>query len=191
MSHRGRRLSRWHGRRSSSRSGRFHGGRSYRTRLRRSGSGGRPHPCRLYSSIFRFFFRLCCGFRLSFGFRDPLNRFANFFRDIDRNRARMRFLFRDAESGQKINDGLGLDLQLAGQLVDSDLICVGHSSFGLFRLCLFRLFRFTLIFRRRNFARRFLGGRSCSFLRAFFLFRCSRFAFASTPLLLRKLRSCI
>ena len=42
----------------------------------------------------------------------------------------MRFLFRYAESGQKINDGFGLDLQLAGQLVDSDLIRVAHSSFG-------------------------------------------------------------
>ena len=39
----------------------------------------------------------------------------------------MRFLFRDAEAGQKVNDGLGLDFELAGQLVDSYLIGVGHA----------------------------------------------------------------
>jgi hypothetical protein len=42
----------------------------------------------------------------------------------------MRFLFRDAESGQEINNRFRLDLQFAGQLVDSDLIRVAHSSFG-------------------------------------------------------------
>ncbi len=41
----------------------------------------------------------------------------------------MRFLFRYAVPGQEVNDGLGLDLEFAGQLVDSDLICVGHESF--------------------------------------------------------------
>jgi len=39
----------------------------------------------------------------------------------------MSLLFRDAEAGQKVNDGLGLDFELAGQLVDSDLIGVGHA----------------------------------------------------------------
>jgi hypothetical protein len=34
---------------------------------------------------------------------------------------------RDAEAGQKVNDGFGLDFELAGQLVDSDLIGVGHA----------------------------------------------------------------
>jgi hypothetical protein len=32
-------------------------------------------------------------------------------------------LFRDAVARQKIDDGLGLDFQLAGQFVDTDLIC--------------------------------------------------------------------
>jgi hypothetical protein len=37
------------------------------------------------------------------------------------------FLFRDAEARQKVNDGLGLNFELAGQLVDSYLIGVGHA----------------------------------------------------------------
>jgi hypothetical protein len=39
----------------------------------------------------------------------------------------VRFLFGDTEAGQKVNDGLGLDFELAGQLVDSYLIGVGHA----------------------------------------------------------------
>jgi len=41
----------------------------------------------------------------------------------------MRLLFRDAVSRQQINNGFGLDLEFAGQLVDSDLVCVSHASF--------------------------------------------------------------
>jgi hypothetical protein len=32
-------------------------------------------------------------------------------------------LFRDSVARQKIDDGLGLDFEFAGQLVNSDLIC--------------------------------------------------------------------
>jgi len=46
---------------------------------------------------------------------------ANLFGNLDRNGARMRLFFREANLGQHVNDGLGLDLQLAGQLVDADL----------------------------------------------------------------------
>ena len=35
----------------------------------------------------------------------------------------MSLLFRDAIAGQKVDDGLGFDFQLAGQLVNTDLIC--------------------------------------------------------------------
>ncbi len=38
----------------------------------------------------------------------------------------MRLLFGDTKPGQKIDDRLGLDLEFAGQFVNSDLICVGH-----------------------------------------------------------------
>jgi len=39
----------------------------------------------------------------------------------------MSLLFRDPETGQKINDGLCLYFQFAGQLVDPNLICVAHA----------------------------------------------------------------
>ena len=39
----------------------------------------------------------------------------------------MRFLLRDTETWQKVNDRFGLHFQFAGQLVDSDLIRVGHA----------------------------------------------------------------
>jgi hypothetical protein len=38
----------------------------------------------------------------------------------------MRFLFGNAVARQKIDDGLGFYLQLAGQLVNSDLIRFGQ-----------------------------------------------------------------
>jgi hypothetical protein len=52
----------------------------------------------------------------------------NFFRDIGGNRAGVRFLFGNAESGQKVNDGFRLDLEFACELIDADLICVAHAS---------------------------------------------------------------
>ena len=39
----------------------------------------------------------------------------------------MRLLFCDAVAGQQVNDGFGLHLEFAGQLVNADLICVGHA----------------------------------------------------------------
>jgi hypothetical protein len=56
-----------------------------------------------------------------------LNRAAHLFGDVHRDRARVRLFLRDAEAGQKVNNGLGLDFELAGQLVNSDLIGVGHA----------------------------------------------------------------
>jgi hypothetical protein len=41
----------------------------------------------------------------------------------------MRLLFGDAVPRQKVNNRFGLDLEFAGQLVDSDLVCVCHASF--------------------------------------------------------------
>jgi hypothetical protein len=52
---------------------------------------------------------------------------ADFFRNVRGNGTGVRFLFGDAVPGQQVNNGLGLDLQLASQLVDSDLIDVGHA----------------------------------------------------------------
>ncbi|HKV03838.1 MAG TPA: hypothetical protein VJO53_01895 [Candidatus Acidoferrales bacterium] len=41
---------------------------------------------------------------------------------FDINRARVRFLFLDADFGQVVDQHLGLDLEFPGQLVDSNLI---------------------------------------------------------------------
>jgi hypothetical protein len=51
---------------------------------------------------------------------------ADFLRDIHRDGTGVGLLFGDPVSGQKINNRFGLYFQLAGQLVDSDLICVAQ-----------------------------------------------------------------
>jgi len=81
--------------------------------LRRCSHRGGPHPRRLRCNFLRFFFGLCRSFRVSLGFCNSLDTLANLHRDIGRNGARVRFLFGYAKTGQKVNDGLGLDLQLA------------------------------------------------------------------------------
>jgi hypothetical protein len=53
--------------------------------------------------------------------------FAHFLRNIRGNGTRVRLLFRDAVPGQQVNNGFRLDLQLARQLVYSDLVYVGHA----------------------------------------------------------------
>ena len=49
---------------------------------------------------------------------------ANLYRKRLINGAGMGFLFGYANIGQHINNGLGLDLKLAGQIVDANLIGV-------------------------------------------------------------------
>jgi hypothetical protein len=95
--------------------------------LRRHRNRRRPHSRGFRRRILRFFFRLSRSFRQGFRFGSALNLLTHFLRDVHRNRTRVRLFFRNAVAGQKINDRLGLDLQLAGQLVDSDLICVCHA----------------------------------------------------------------
>jgi hypothetical protein len=63
---------------------------------------------------------------LCFGFRLTLKVLANFFRDVHRDGAGVRLLFRDAVAGQKVNDRFGLNLELAGQLINSDLVGVAQ-----------------------------------------------------------------
>jgi hypothetical protein len=52
----------------------------------------------------------------------------NFFGDIGGNRTGVRFLFGNAKTSQKVNDGFRLDLEFARELIDADLICVAHAS---------------------------------------------------------------
>jgi hypothetical protein len=56
---------------------------------------------------------------------------ANFFRDIGGNRAGVGLFLGDTVLRQQVNNGFRLDLQLASQLINSDLIDVSHTSLGL------------------------------------------------------------
>lgn len=167
---------------------------------------GWPHPRSLYRCILRFFFHLGGEFRLRFRFRSALNDLAHFFRNVHGNRAGVRFLFRDAEAGQKVNDGLRLDLQFAGQLVDSDLIRVAHALHSLLESLLLRLgffflpcFAFVLCgsrFRLRFLRRRSLFSSRCLLFRWRFLARLygvrslNRLAFRRGRALFASLGSC-
>jgi hypothetical protein len=66
------------------------------------------------------------GFGGSVSLRLSLNCSANFFSYIDRDRAGVSLFLDNAEAGQKVYDGLCFDFELAGQLVNSNLIGVGH-----------------------------------------------------------------
>ena len=66
------------------------------------------------------------GFRFSGALQDV----SNFFGDVDGDRAGVGFLFGNTKAGQKVDDGFGLDLQLAGELVDANLGRVSHTSLG-------------------------------------------------------------
>jgi hypothetical protein len=74
----------------------------------------RPHPRGLGSRVLRFFFRFGSRFHLRFGFGGSLKVLAHFLSDVCGDRARVRLLFRDAITGQQVNNGLSLDLQFAG-----------------------------------------------------------------------------
>jgi hypothetical protein len=52
----------------------------------------------------------------------------NLFRNVGRDRTGVRFLFGNAKTRQKVNDGFRLDLEFARELIDADLICVAHAS---------------------------------------------------------------
>jgi hypothetical protein len=73
------------------------------------------------------FFTRGCGLRGRIGLRLSLNGAANFLRNIHGNGTGVSFFLRDTEAGEKVNDGLGFDFELAGQLVNSNLISVGHA----------------------------------------------------------------
>ena len=86
-----------------------------------------PHSCRFRCRILGVFFRFSMGFRLRLGVGYALQVLANFLRDIYGNGAGVRLLFGDAVPGEQVDDRFGLDLQLARQFIDSNLICVSHA----------------------------------------------------------------
>lgn len=68
--------------------------------------------------------RLCSG--------NTFQMAADLFGDIDRNRTGVRLFLCYAKTLQKVNDRFCLDLQLSGQLVNSDLGWVTHTSLRTF-----------------------------------------------------------
>jgi hypothetical protein len=72
------------------------------------------------------FLRHCGGLCGSVSLRLSLNAAANFFRNIGRDRTGVSFFLGNAEAWQKVNDGLCFDFELTGQLVNSNLVGVGH-----------------------------------------------------------------
>lgn len=80
--------------------------------------------------VFRGLIRYGFLFRLGFRFGEGVKMLAHFYSGFYIDRAGMRFFLGNAGLGQIINDGLGLDLELARQFVDSDLIRIGHCPPG-------------------------------------------------------------
>ena len=132
----GDRLCYWRG--SRRRRARFHCGWRH-TRLWRRSGRSRSHSRSLRCRFLRLFFYFGSRLRLGLFFGSALNLFAHLFRNVRGDRTRVRLLFRDAVPRQKVNDGFRLDLEFAGQLVNSDLIYVGHALRSELRLRLFRL----------------------------------------------------
>jgi hypothetical protein len=102
------------GRDRCTRGSRLHNSRSPRASLRSRRRCGWLGTRRPRGSLLRFFLRFGSSFCLSFGFCNPLNSLSYLLRNVCGNRTRVRFLLRDAETGQKVNDRFGLDLQFAG-----------------------------------------------------------------------------
>jgi len=71
--------------------------------------------------VLRFFFRFGYRFHLPLRLRRLPEVLAH-FSATSTDRARVRLLFRDAVTGQQVNDSFSLDLEFAGQLVNSNLI---------------------------------------------------------------------
>ena len=95
-------------------------------RCSRSRRRGRPLTGGSCGGLARLFFKDCGGLGGSVRLRLSLNSSANFFSYIDRDRAGVSLFLGKAEAGQKVYDGLRFDFELAGQLVNSNLIGVGH-----------------------------------------------------------------
>jgi hypothetical protein len=110
--------------------------RRRRDRRLRGNRGGRWDGCgrdsgflprRFGRGLLGFLLRLGGGFRGSFGFGQRAKVGAHLVRHFDRDRTRVRLLFRESERRQEVNDCFRLDLKVAGEFVDPNLIRVAHS----------------------------------------------------------------
>jgi hypothetical protein len=86
----------------------------------------RPHSRGFGGGLFRFLVGFGGGLSLGLLLRLASQMLTYFFGDIHRDRTGVRLLFGDPVSGQKINNRFGLHFQFAGQLVNSDLVCVAQ-----------------------------------------------------------------
>ena len=98
--------------------------RRHNCRRRRRRCSSRTHTRSLSRRVPRLFVGFCLCFFGRFRVGYALNVFAHFLRDIHGDGTGVRLFFCDAVSGQQVNNGFRLDLQLARQLVYSNLICV-------------------------------------------------------------------
>lgn len=74
-----------------------------------------------------------------------MNRATNFHRDVFRDGAGVSLLLRHPKAGQKVDNCFRLDLELAGQFVNSDLIGFSHAlrfESPVLRILFFRIFGF-------------------------------------------------
>jgi hypothetical protein len=99
---------------------------------RRRGRSGRCglHARHSGSGFLRCFIRYCLLFRFRFRVGQRAKVFAHSYGGFYFNRTGMRFFLGNSGFRQIINDGLRLDLELASQFVDSDLIRIGHCPPG-------------------------------------------------------------
>ena len=95
-------------------------------RLRRRHRRGWLHPSRFRCGLLRCFIGGDFFFGGYFRLGDIVEMFPHLFGGVHVNRTRVRLLFGDANFRQIVNDDFRLDLELAGQLVDADLIRLAH-----------------------------------------------------------------
>jgi hypothetical protein len=114
-----------------------------------SGRGSSRHSSSRWAFDLGFGRLFRCSSKLEL--RNALQLAPNFVGHVDGNRAGVGFLFAYAKTGQKVDDGLGFDLELARQFVNSDLRWIAHASLRIF------LFLLSL----GTFFRRFSGRRVC------------------------------
>lgn len=83
--------------------------------------GGRPRR-----GFDPFLGRFLRGLRGRFFLSQRVEVLTHKFGMIEIERARVRFLLRDANLGEVLDQDFGLDLELPGQLINSDLVRIRH-----------------------------------------------------------------
>jgi hypothetical protein len=103
--------------------------RNHGRRWRRSNHGG-LHASRFGGSFFRSLIRNCLLLGLYFRLGGCAKVLAHSYSGLHFDRAGMRFFLGNAGFRQIVDDGFCLDLELASQFVNSDLIRICHCPPG-------------------------------------------------------------